>query len=140
MHIRLISPYIARDTTEPLAALAACDVLALPSVGESFGIVYLEAWAYRKPVIAAAIESAASLIDDGVNGFLVDTEHPGPLSRRLAQLAAQPELGRTLGEQGYRKLCARYTVGVAADIVEGAYYRVRRKHAASEGLSPCTSA
>ncbi len=125
---------------ERLAALAACDVLALPSVGEAFGIVYLEAWAYRKPVIAAAIESAASLIDDGVDGFLVDTEHPGLLSRRLAQLAAQPELGRALGEQGYRKLCARYTVGVAADIVEGAYYRVRRKHAASEGLSPCTSA
>ncbi len=73
---------------------AACDVLALPSVGEAFGIVYLEAWAYRKPVIAAAIESAASLIDDGVDGFLVDTEHPGLCGRRLAQLAARLELGR----------------------------------------------
>ncbi len=124
---------------ERLDALAACDVLALPSRGESFGIVFLEAWAYGKPVIGADIEAVASLIDDGVDGFLVDTDHPGDLSRRLAQLAAQPELGRRLGEAGRRKLQQRYTLGAIADIVEGTYARVRRRHATRKGQPLCAS-
>ena len=33
-------------------ALSACDVLCVPSEGESFGMVYFEAWAYEKPVVA----------------------------------------------------------------------------------------
>ena len=123
-----------------LAALAACDVLAMPSTGEAFGIVFLEAWAYHKPVIAASIESAASLIDDTVDGFLVDTDHPGHLSRRLAQLAAQPELGPKMGENGHRKLCARYTLGAIADIVEGTYFRVlRRSRSSRKGQPLCAS-
>lgn len=124
---------------ERLAALAACDVLALPSTGESFGIVFLEAWAYGKPVIAAHIESATALIDDAVDGFLVNVEHPGDLSRRLVQLAAQPDVGRRMGENGRRKLHARYTVDVTADIIEGAYYRVCRMAAARGGESLCAS-
>lgn len=125
---------------ERLAALAACDVLALPSTGEAFGIVFLEAWAYGKPVIAANIESAASLIDDTADGFLVNVEHPGELSRRLVQLAADPEMGRRMGERGRRKLQARYTLDVTADIVEGTYVRICRKAATRGGQSLCAFA
>jgi glycosyltransferase involved in cell wall biosynthesis len=66
---------IVRDMVsdeERLHALNACDVLALPSSGEAFGIVYLEAWAYGKPVIGANIASVSSLIEDGGDGYLID--------------------------------------------------------------------
>ena len=112
---------------ERLNALAACDVLALPSVGEAFGIVYLEAWAYSKPVIGADIEAVASVIDHGVNGYLVDPRQPGDLAHRLRELMAQPELARSLGAAGRAKLERRYTMERIADVVEGTYGRVLRR-------------
>ncbi len=112
---------------ERLAALAACDVLALPSVGEAFGIVYLEAWAYGKPVIGADIEAVASVIDHGLNGYLVDPRQPGDLAHRLRELMTQPELARSMGAAGRAKLERRYTMERIADVVEGTYGRVLRK-------------
>ena len=130
---------VVRDAVsdgERLAALAACDVLVLPSAAEAFGIVFLEAWAFGKPVIGANIASIASVVDDGVNGFLVDIRDAGELTQRLALLADQPELARRLGENGRRKLHSRYTWSRIGDIVEGAYARVLRcSH--SKGVTAC---
>jgi glycosyltransferase involved in cell wall biosynthesis len=109
-----------------LAALAACDVLAVPSTGEAFGIVYLEAWAYGKPVIAARIESVASLIDDGIDGFLVDPASHQELAARMLALAEDPAQGRAMGARGRQKLAQRYTTVRMGDIVEALYRRVLR--------------
>ena len=50
----------------------ACDVFALPSIAESSGIVYLEAWLCAKPVIGARIGAVQCVIEDGRDGLLVD--------------------------------------------------------------------
>ena len=115
------------DDDTRLDALAACDVLVLPSVGEAFGIVYLEAWAYAKPVIGANIEAVASVIDHGVNGFLVDPRRPAELAARLRELVAQPGLAQSLGAAGRAKLARRFTMARIADVVEGTYGRVLRR-------------
>ena len=127
----------AVSDVDRLAALAACDVLVLPSSGESFGIVFLEAWAYGKPVIGANIAAVASLIDDGKDGFLVDPRDPGQLAQRLDLLLAQPHLARQLGENGSRKVHTRYTWQRIGDIVEGSYARVLRRHATVKGSPAC---
>jgi glycosyltransferase involved in cell wall biosynthesis len=112
---------------ERLAALASCDVLALPSTGEAFGIVYLEAWAYGKPVIGAEIASVSSLVHHGEDGFLVEPRRVGPLLEVFAYLADHPEVGRAMGERGRAKLERRYTIEHIADIVEATYTRVLRR-------------
>lgn len=119
----------AVDDAERLAALAACDVLSLPSTGEAFGIVYLEAWAYAKPVIGAPIRAVSALIDDGQDGFLVPPAQVVTLAARLAWLADHPDQARRMGAAGQAKLRRRYTTGHIADIVEGVYTRARRHHA-----------
>ena len=126
-----VNGLIVRDTVpneERLAALAACDVLALPSTAEAFGIVYLEAWAYRKPVIGARIATASSIIRDGEDGFLVEPRQAAPLAQTLAYLADHPGTGRVMGERGWAKLERRHTVGRVADVVEGTCARVLRRH------------
>jgi glycosyltransferase involved in cell wall biosynthesis len=116
------------EDDERLAALAAADVLLMPSTGEAFGIVYLEAWAYRKPVIGAPIQAVKALIDDGVDGWLIEPDQVEMLTARLAWLAEHPEEARAAGDAGHAKLLRRYTTERIADIVEGAYARARRRH------------
>jgi glycosyltransferase involved in cell wall biosynthesis len=112
---------------ERLAALAGCDVMVMPSVGEAFGIVYLEAWAYAKPVVGARISSVESLIRDGVDGFLVSPDDPSELAELLAVLAADPCLRNEVGMCGRQRLEQRYTTEHIADRVEGLYARLLRR-------------
>jgi glycosyltransferase involved in cell wall biosynthesis len=113
---------------ERLAALAASDVLVMPSVGEAFGIVYLEAWAYRKPVIGATIRSVSSVLSHGDDAFLVEPDRPAELVRCLAHLADDPSAAAHMGEQGRMKLEWRYTVERVGDVVEAACARAIRRH------------
>jgi glycosyltransferase involved in cell wall biosynthesis len=86
----------------------------------------LEAWAYAKPVIGANIQAVASLIDDGLDGYLVDPDEPGQLVRRLLVLANDPHHAQALGKRGQIKLRQRYTIERITQIVEATYCRVLR--------------
>ena len=112
---------------EKLAALQACDCLVLPSMGESFGIVFLEAWIMNKPVIGARTLSVASLIQDGHDGFLAAPGDVADLAANIARLCANPELARRMGARGREKVLSRYTVPHIAERVEGIYLRVLRR-------------
>jgi glycosyltransferase involved in cell wall biosynthesis len=122
------------EDDERLAALAAADVLLMPSSGEAFGIVYLEAWAYHKPVIGAPIQAVKALISEGVDGWLIEPEEVIAITERLAWLADHPEAARAAGAAGYEKLLRRYTTTRIADVVEGAYVRAQRRHQSHQQL------
>ena len=113
---------------ERLDALAACDLLALPSTGEAFGIVYLEAWAYARPVVGLNIRAVQSLVTDGLNGFLVEPGDQEALAERLGRLVADTELRRRMGMAGRRTLERHYTTERIGDVIEGTYYRALRHH------------
>ena len=89
-------------------AYDACDVLLHPSEQESFGMVCLEAWLRRKPVIAnARCGASAALIEDGRDGLLCErAEEWGSAVQRLA---ADPRLARQMGEAGRAKVLSTYT-------------------------------
>lgn len=89
--------------------LGGMDVLAMPSRTESFGIVYLEAWANGKPVVGAAVGAVREIIDDGADGLLVPFGQPEALAAALERLYSSPELRIRLGAAGRRKVEAHYT-------------------------------
>jgi len=101
--------------------LAAADVIALPSLHESFGLVYLDAWLHKKPVIGCRLGSTTSLVDDEVDGLLVTFEDHRGLARAVLRLMAAPALRARMGEAGYRKLLRHYTWGAVIDRYEQAY-------------------
>jgi len=77
-----------------------CAALVLPSLGEGFGLVYLEAMRAGKPCVAARGSAAEEVIADGTTGFLVDRDDPEELASALGRLLASPDLARRMGEAG----------------------------------------
>lgn len=89
---------------------AACDVAVLPSVtrGEAFGIVLIEAMACGKPVIASNLPGVRSVVDHEVNGLLVPPGDSDELMAAISTLIGAPEARLRMGENGRRKVEARY--------------------------------
>jgi glycosyltransferase involved in cell wall biosynthesis len=95
---------------------AACDVFALPSFEEPFGLVYLEAMAMKKPVVALGNGGATEVIDHGRNGLLVTPGRPEELAEHLATLLRDAALRARFGEHGRQHVEARFTAPrMAAD-------------------------
>ncbi len=105
---------------EKTDALAACTVLCLPSTQESFGIVYVEAWHFAKPVIGCNIPAVSEVIADGVDGYLVRQE-PAPIADRIIELLLNPGTADRMGAAGQRKAAERYTWTRVAERTEQAY-------------------
>ena len=90
-------------------ALDACDVFVMPSATDSFGIVYLEAWMYEKPVIGAYAGGVPYVIDDGVNGFLIPFGDYHMLSEYIEILLKNKNLARKMGKEGKKKVLTHFT-------------------------------
>ncbi len=93
---------------EKADALAACDVLCVPSRFESFGLVYVEAWEYGKPVVGGPAPAVRELITEGENGFCVPQE-PQAIADALIRLLQDPALRARMGANGRALQQARYT-------------------------------
>ncbi|MCL4509059.1 MAG: glycosyltransferase family 4 protein [Chloroflexi bacterium] len=104
-------------------ALAACDILCVPSTQESFGGVYTEAWALGKPVIGGSAPAIREVIDEGVDGYVVDQD-ARVIAERVSYLLDHPSLRHKMGEAGRRKLEANYSWNAIAEKTEAAYLRV----------------
>ncbi len=89
--------------------LAACDLLALPSRVESFGIVYLEAWACGKPVIGCRTGAVSSVIEHEGDGLLVSYGDAEQLAGAIIRLVSDEGMRRRMGEKGRAKVADRYT-------------------------------
>jgi len=103
---------------------AAIDVLACPSAFESFGITYLEAWAAGKPVIGARAGAVTTVIDEDVNGLLVEYDDDLALARELVDLLREPSRAARMGEAGRVKVQARYGWPAIADQYRRVYTSV----------------
>ncbi|MDW8284323.1 MAG: glycosyltransferase family 4 protein [Myxococcales bacterium] len=86
--------------------LAGCDVFALPSSGEGFGIVYLEAMAHGKPCIAARAGGAPEVVLDGETGLVVPAQTDA-LVEALRRLM-DPGLRARLGAAGRARVRAQF--------------------------------
>jgi len=98
---------LAQD--ELFACYANCEVFALPSRGEGFGLVYLEAMAHAKPVIGGAHGGTVDVIEDGVTGWLVPHGDIESLARSLESLLADPGRAREMGARGLEHLRRKFS-------------------------------
>lgn len=117
---------VKRDA-EKLAHFAGCDIFCFPShfEAESFGLVLAEAMQFAKPVVSTRWRGIPSVVEEGVNGFLVPVEDPAAVADRLARLSADPALRRTMGEAGRRIFEQRFTLERFHQRMEEAFLSLR---------------
>lgn len=92
---------VSRD--ELAACYAHCDIFALPSTGEGFGLVFLEAMAFGKPILGANIGGIPDVVEHECEALLVNPTMEA-VSAALAQLIANPALRRDLGQRGKERI------------------------------------
>jgi glycosyltransferase involved in cell wall biosynthesis len=85
--------------SETMRRIDGGDVFSLPSWGEAFGIVYLEAMARGRPVVGCQRNGAADIVTDGVDGILVPPRDVAALTAALEILLDSPERCRELGSR-----------------------------------------
>src|SRR5437763_415724 len=96
-------------------------VLVVPSMGEGFGMVALEAMERARPVIAAEIGGLGELVEDGVTGVLVPAGEPEQLARAIVRLGGDLALAASMGEAGRRRALDRFLQERCTDRTELVY-------------------
>jgi glycosyltransferase involved in cell wall biosynthesis len=84
-------------------AIEEAAVVVVPSLGEGFGMVALEAMERARPVVAAEIGGLGELVEDGVTGLLVPPGDADALAAALVRLAGDLTGAAAMGEAGRRR-------------------------------------
>ena len=82
---------------------AETTVFAMPSRGEGFGLVYIEAMRHGIPVVASVHDAAPEVNLDGVTGFNVNLDKPDELPERLIFLLQNPARAAEMGRQAQER-------------------------------------
>jgi len=128
-----IIPGLAPDGTDLIDAYAACDVFALPSTHEPFGIVALEAWAAHKPVVAARIGGIPYFVTNNENGLLFEPHSTAELTDCVARVLKDSTLARKLADNGLAEVRRSYDWEAIVERLTHVYDRVS-KHESLAGL------
>ena len=121
--------------TPPQRAIEAATAVVVPSLGEGFGMVALEAMERARPVIAAAIGGLEDLVRDGETGLLVPAGEAEPLAQAMLELASDPGRAAALGREARRRALERFPEDRCTERTEEVYrfWLNGRLHGAANG-------
>ena len=124
-----ILPGLRTDNPNLVNAYHACDIFALPSVHEPFGIVVLEAWCAGKPVVTSNIGGLKALVEPGRTGLMFDpnaNDAVDKLTECLRELTVDESRRRIIGEAGRAEATAKYTWTAVATKLEEIYQQAEK--------------
>jgi teichuronic acid biosynthesis glycosyltransferase TuaC len=99
--------------------MAACDIYCMPSFEEPFGMVFLEAMAMKKPVIALNNGGSREIVDHGFTGLLSLPQDIDQLAANIQTLVEDPGLRKKMGVRGRKKVAEIYTPAkMAANVMK----------------------
>jgi glycosyltransferase involved in cell wall biosynthesis len=90
--------------------MAAADVYAMPSVDEPFGLVFLEAMAMERPVVALDNGGTPEVVEHGRSGLLSSPGDIEGFAANVLLLLREPELREQMGRFGRRRVEERFTI------------------------------
>ncbi|HEY4721331.1 MAG TPA: glycosyltransferase family 4 protein, partial [Anaerolineae bacterium] len=122
------------DEGQLRALYQSCDLFVAPSLYESFGLIYLEAMNYAKPVIGCRAGGIPEVVDHGVSGLLVEPEAPLALTEAIVSLLTSPSRLREMGLAGRQRLLDQFThIHMARSFAQAYRAAIAGFNAESEG-------
>ena len=97
------------------------DIVICPSYSEGFGLPCLEAMASKCGVIATKTGVWTEIIDDGINGFLIETRSADQIAARLDILINDKELLNKIAENGYNSIVDSFKIENEAEGLQKIY-------------------
>jgi len=92
-----------------LTAFKETDIFLMPSRTDAFGIAFLEAWASGKPTIGANIGATPEVINNNIDGLLVEFDNPLDIAEKVVRLLKNNRLRKKMGIAGRIKVARNYT-------------------------------
>jgi glycosyltransferase involved in cell wall biosynthesis len=96
--------------TDKLNFFQDADIFVYPSYKEGMPIAVLEAMACGLPIVATRVGGLPDIIQDGINGILVEIGKPEQLASALCKLANDHQLCVSMGNVGYQLVCEQYDI------------------------------
>ena len=90
--------------------IEACDVFVQPSLEEAFGLVFIEAGAKAKPVVATRVGGIVDIVEQDKTGFLVPPADPESLAEALKVLLDKQELRKQMGNAAYQRVAKLFSI------------------------------
>lgn len=92
----------------PSHFMQACDLIVLATDDEPFGLVLIEAMQVKTAVIGTANGGVVEIIDDNLNGMLIEVKNSSQLSEKIEYLKNNPIIKGELEERGYQSVLERF--------------------------------
>jgi len=109
-NVRIMPP-----TRDILDLMAACDIFAFPSLWEGLPMALLEAMGIGKPVVAFDITGMDEIVEDGVNGILVESRNPDALAMSVLMVALDRQMRESISGNARKAIREKFSIERSLD-------------------------
>ena len=122
--------------TDVLGCIKSFDLFAMSSVTEGLGTSLLDAMACGRPIVATRAGGIPEIVEDGVQGLLVEPRDHQAMARAIVMLLRDEPRRRAMGDAGLVRVRTRFTVERMVEQTAAVYARVAGKPHVTDTASP----
>lgn len=120
--------FIGATEDEKMKLLQTADIYIMPSLWEGLSLAMLEGMSMELPLIISNVGGALEVIEDGVNGLLINTRDAKMLAAKIELLAGNERLRQTLGQNARKTVLEKFSLRQRTTELEKLYQEVVNKN------------